>query len=92
MPSKSSMPNERWAIDMTRVWCGSDGWSTLAAVIDTCTREIVGFRLSKSGIAKTAEAALQEGIIYRFRYLQKLNNSITLRSDNGLVFTSKSFT
>ncbi len=72
--------------------CGKEGWSTLAAVIDTCTREIVGFRISKSGKAKTAEAALQEGIIYRFRYLQKLNNPITLRSDNGLVFTSKSFT
>jgi len=92
MPSQSHTPDTRWAIDMTRVWCGSDGWSTLAAVIDTCTREIVGFRLSKSGKAKTAEAALQEGIIYRFGCLQKLNNPITLRSDNGLVFTSKSFT
>ena len=92
MPSKSSMPNERWAIDMTRVWCGSDGYSTLAAVIDTCTREIVGFRLSKSGKATTAEAALQEELIYRFGRLKRLQQPITLRSDNGLVFTSKSFT
>ncbi len=92
MESKTPLPNRRWAIDMTRVWCGNDGWSTLAAVIDTCTREIVGFRLSSSGKAKTAEAALQEGLIYRFGKLRKLETPIILRSDNGLVFTSKSFT
>jgi len=92
MPSRSSMPDERWAIDMTRVWCGSDGWCTLACVIDTCTREIVGFRVASSGRSKTAEAALQEGLIYRFGMLKRLNNTIILRSDNGLVFSSKSFT
>jgi len=90
--SQTSLPNRRWAIDMTRVWCGNDGWSTMAAVIDTCTREIVGFRLSSSGKSKTAEAALQEGLIYRFGQLQRLATPIILRSDNGLVFSSKSFT
>lgn len=92
MPSKSHTPDTRWAIDMTRVWCGIDKWCTLAAVIDTCTREIVGFRLSKSGKAQTAEAALQEGLIYRFDRLRRLERSIILRSDNGLVFSSKAFT
>ena len=92
MPSQSPAPNLRWAIDMTRVWCGVDKWCTLAAVIDTCTREIVGFRLSKSGKAQTAEAALQEGLIYRYGQLRRLDHSIVLRSDNGLVFSSKAFT
>lgn len=91
MLSRSTLPDRRWAIDMTRIWCGKDRWSTLAAVIDTCTREIVGFRLSKSGRAKTAESALQEGLIYRFGTLRRLKNKIMLRSDNGLVFTSRSF-
>jgi putative transposase len=92
MPSQTHTINKRWAIDMTRVWCGQDGWGTLAAVIDTCSREIVGYRLSLSGKAKTAEAALQEGLVYRFGYLKQLNKPIVLRSDNGLVFSSKSFT
>jgi transposase InsO family protein len=35
---------------------------------------------------------LQESIIYRYGRLQRLHRTITLRSDNGLVFTSKSFT
>jgi putative transposase len=77
---------------MTRVWCGRDGWGTLASVIDTCSREIVGFRLSSSGKARTAEAALQEGLVYRFGHLGRLEESIVLRSDNGLVFSSRSFT
>jgi putative transposase len=92
MPSQTRTINERWAIDMTRIWCGEDRWSTLAVVIDTCSREIVGFRLSRSGRSRTAEAALQEGLIYRFGRLQRLKKPITLRSDNGLVFSSKSFT
>ena len=91
MPSRTIMPDTRWAIDTTRVWCKKERWCTLAAVIDTCTSEIVGFRLSKSAKAKTAEAALQEGLIYRFGKLQRLQKPITLRSDNGLVFSSKSF-
>lgn len=91
MPSRSQYPNQRWAIDMTRVWSAEEGWGTLACVIDTCTREIVGWRLSKSGKAKTAEAALQEGLIYRFGQLKRLRKPIVLRSDNGLVFSSKSF-
>lgn len=92
MPSVSAYPDQRWAIDMTRAWCGRDGWATLAAVIDTCSREIVGYRLSSSGKACTAEAALQEGLIYRFGQLRRLKKPIALRSDNGLVFSSKSFT
>ncbi|ADV47283.1 IS3 family transposase [Nitratifractor salsuginis] len=91
MPSRSQYPNQRWAIDMTRVWSAEGGWGTLACVIDTCTREIVGWRLSKSGKAKTAEAALQEGLIYRFGQLKRLGKPIVLRSDNELVFSSKSF-
>jgi len=42
--------------------------------------------------AKTPEAALQEELIYRFGKLQRLETPIVLRSDNGLVFTSRSFT
>jgi putative transposase len=29
MPSKTRAVNERRAIDMTRIWCGKDGWSVL---------------------------------------------------------------
>jgi putative transposase len=41
-----------------RIWAGRDQWTTLALVIDCHTRELLGWNLSRSGKAKTAEAAL----------------------------------
>ena len=48
----------RWAVDATHVFCGSDGWCHLTAIIDCWDRNIVGWRLSKTGVAKIAAATL----------------------------------
>ena len=32
--SRAARSNERWAMDMTHIDCGSDGWAHLAVVID----------------------------------------------------------
>ena len=77
---------------MCRVWSGRDGWSTLALVIDCCTRELLGWHLSRSGRSKTAGAALEQALIARFGTLGRVPTSFLLRSDNGLVFTSRSYT
>ena len=92
MPSVAATPNERWATDLCRVWSGRDGWATLALVIDCCTRELLGWHLSRSGRSKTAEAALEQALIARFGTLGRVPTSFLLRSDNGLVFTSGSYT
>ena len=92
MPSVAAIPNERWATDLCRVWSGRDGWATLALVIDCCTRELLGWHLSRSGRSKTAEAALEQALIARFGTLGRVPTSFLLRSDNGLVFTSRSYT
>jgi putative transposase len=60
VPSVAAMPNERWATDLCRVWSGRDGWAVLALVIDCCSRELLGWHLSRSGKSKTAKAALEE--------------------------------
>ena len=52
----------------------------------------MGWRLSSRGHAKTAEAALEEALIHRFGHLGRTTKPIILRSDNGLVFTSKRYT
>jgi NAD(P)-dependent dehydrogenase (short-subunit alcohol dehydrogenase family) len=49
--SGAPRPNERWAIDTTHLFCGRDGWCHLTAIIDCCDRTIVGWRLSRTGIA-----------------------------------------
>jgi len=60
--------------------------------MDCHTREILGWRLTRSGNAKAAEATLEDALIGRFGSLARLAQPLILRSDNGLVFTSKRFT
>ena len=61
-------------------------------MIDCENRELLGWRLSSRGHTKTAEAALEEALISRFRHLGRTTKQIILRSDNGLVFTGKRYT
>lgn len=90
--SRASEPNERWATDLCRVWAGRDGWATLALVIDCFSRELLGWHISRSGKSRTAEAALEQALIARFGTLGRVKEAFLLRSDNGLVFTSRSYT
>ena len=92
MPSVATAPNERWSTDMCRVWAGRGGWATLALVIDCHTRELLGWHLSRSGRASTASSALEHALIARFGTLGEVSTPFLLRSDNGLVFTSRDYT
>lgn len=58
-------------------------------MIDCGSRELLGWRLSSRGHARTAEAALEEALIHRFGHPGRATKPILLRSGNGLVFTSK---
>lgn len=92
VPSVAKVPNERWSTDLCRVWAGKDGWASLALVIDCHTRELLGWHLSRTGKATTAASALEHALISRFGTLGRVNKEFLLRSDNGLVFTSRHFT
>jgi putative transposase len=92
LPSKAQAPNQRWSTDLCRVWAGRDGWCSLALVIDCHTRELLGWHLSRSGKATTAGSALEQALIARFGTLGRVPESFLLRSDNGLVFTSRKYT
>jgi putative transposase len=92
LPSVAEHPNERWATDLCRIWTGRDGWASLALVIDCYSRELLGWHLSRSGKSKTAESALEQALITRYGSLGKVHKSFLLRSDNGLVFTSRTYT
>ncbi|WP_043426656.1 DDE-type integrase/transposase/recombinase, partial [Curvibacter lanceolatus] len=92
LPSVAKAPDQRWATDLCRVWTGRDGWASLALVIDCYSRELLGWHLSRSGRSKTAESALEQALIARYGCLGKVKHPFLLRSDNGLVFTSRSYT
>ncbi|MGL5631775.1 MAG: DDE-type integrase/transposase/recombinase [Azovibrio sp.] len=57
---------ECWATDHCRIWAGRDGWAHLALVIDCCSRELLGWHLSRSGRSRTAKSALEQALITRF--------------------------
>jgi putative transposase len=92
LPSVAKAPDQRWATDLCRVWAGRDGWASLALVIDCYSRELLGWHLSRSGRSKTAESALEQALIARYGCLGKVKHPFLLRSDNGLVFASRSYT
>ncbi len=78
MPSVDPEPNLRWSTDLARGWCAQDRCCTTALVIDCCSRELLGWRLSKTGKAKTVESALEEALINRFGCLGSLTAPLVL--------------
>jgi len=89
--SRAARSNERWAMDLTHIDCGADGWAHLAAVIDCHDREIIGYELALRARAKEAERALEDACIARFGTLRPDGETPVVRSDNGLIFQSRRF-
>jgi putative transposase len=78
-------PGQLWHLDMTSIWVAEHGWVYLNAIIDCCTREIVGFGLdtrcrAKEAIAVIERAVADQGIT---------PGTLTLGTDNGSAFTAK---
>ncbi len=85
-------PDLRWATDIALVFCGAaDGWCSFVPVIDCCTREVLGWELSHTARAKTAERALEAALIGRFGWVGGARSGLKLRHDNGLVFGSRTY-
>jgi len=80
-------PRQLWQLDMTSVWVAEHGWCYLNAIIDCCTRELVGWSLelrcrADEAIAVVERAAAAHGI---------QAGELTLGSDNGSAFTARRF-
>ena len=88
--SRTSQSNERWAMDVTHIPCGQDGWAHLAAVIDCHDREIIGYEFARRSRAKEAERAVEAACLARLGTLRPVGAPV-LRSDNGLIFQSRRF-
>ena len=81
-------PNHLWQSDMTKVWAGpSVGWAYLVAVIDCCTREIVGWDLSLRCRTEEALAELNHAVLEVLPFGSR-GMGLTLTTDNGTQFTS----
>ncbi len=89
--SVAKASNTRWAMDVTHIDCGCDGWGHLVAVIDCHDRSIVGYEFALRSRAREAERALEAACIERFGTLRPTGLTPVIRSDNGLIFQSRRF-
>lgn len=82
--------NKHFQTDMTKVWCGKDGWGYLFAVIDAYDKEIVGYKFSRFCRTDELLSAVNDALNYRFPYGVK-EQGLAIRSDNGCQMTSKRY-
>jgi putative transposase len=80
-------PRQLWQLDMTSVWVAEHGWTYLMAIIDCCTREIIGWQL---GLRCRADEAI--ALAERTATVHAIEpGELTLGSDNGSAFTARRF-
>ncbi len=82
---KVERPGQLWHMDMTSIWVAEHGWCYLNAIIDCCTREIVGWELSLrcravEAITVIERAVTEQGI---------RPGMLTLGTDNGSAFVAR---
>lgn len=82
---KVERPGQLWHLDMTSIWVAEHGWVYLNAIIDCCTREIVGWDLTvrcraQEAIAVIERAVAEQGI---------RPGTLTLGTDNGSAFCAR---
>lgn len=63
--SQSRRSNKRWAMDVTHIACGRDGWAHLAAIIDCHDRERISYELALRSLVKEAERGLEGACLDR---------------------------
>jgi len=80
-------PRQLWQLDMTSIWVAEHGWCYLNAIIDCCTREIVGWSLELRCRADEAIAVVDRAVA-----LHGIEpGELVLGSDNGSAFTARPF-
>jgi putative transposase len=78
-------PGQLWHLDMTSIWVAEHGWCYLNAIIDCCTREIVGWELTIRCRATDAIAVIEAAISE-----QGIRpGQLTLGPDNDSAFTAR---
>jgi putative transposase len=79
-------PGQLWQLDMTSVWVAEHGCCHLNAIIDCCTREIVGWSLELRCRAAGATAVIKQAVDDQ----AIAPGALTLGTDNGSAFTARS--
>jgi len=90
--------DQHWQADLTKVWCGQDGWGYLFGVIDAYDREVMGYQFQLTCRTQDLLGALDEALVDRFAQGSAPGlacrpcGGLALRTDNGPQMTSRRFT
>ena len=82
---KVERPGRLWHLDMTSIWVAEHGWVDLNAIIDCCTREIVGWDLTIRCRAVEAITVIERAV----REQGIGPGTLTLGTGNGSAFTAR---
>ena len=88
---RPSRPNQGWQIDMTCFPLSDMRMVYLVAVVDCCTRQIVGWTLSRRARADEWASAVRMALESKGLISKKDCSELVLRSDNGAQPCSKKF-
>lgn len=84
-------PDILWSTDLTKIYCGRDGWCSLIGVIDNGSREIAGYRFHRRGRALEATDALNQAVVARYGSREGVPEGLSLRHDNGSIFLARDY-
>lgn len=79
------LPNQSWVTDVTYVWT-KEGWLYLAAILDLCSRRVVGWAVSANNDRQLALEALTRAVTSR-----KPPRELLHHSDRGSVYASAEY-
>lgn len=83
--SSPTRPNQAWVADITYVWTTA-GWVYLAAVMDLCSRKIVGWSIGNSLETTLVKEALKQALVGR-----RPAPGLLHHSDRGIQYASSAF-
>jgi len=78
-------PNEKWVTDITYIWV-SGKWLYLAAVMDLCSKAIVGWSLANHMMDSLIKDAFEMAVSRR-----KITTDLIVHSDQGIQYRSNEY-
>ncbi len=82
---RAERPNQKWVSDVTFIPTRS-GWLYVAAVMDLCSRRIVGWSMGEKNSVALVESALKMAVSHR-----EAVSGVLLHSDQGSTYTSAAY-
>jgi transposase InsO family protein len=82
----AKLPNQKWVCDITYIWTRDQGWLYVAAVMDLCSRRIVGWSMADHMKTELVNDALKMALATR-----QPGPGLLHHSDRGVQYASQDY-